>query len=130
MRIEIGVAHRDVNELYARFGELFEQPDRLCRVKSGAFGMNAEAVGVGQAVMGVEARGDYEAGGAGLYRAGDALPQQPGAVFERAAVAPGAAKGREQLAVEIAVAAFDVHSVKSGAFRKRSRADERLFGAV
>ena len=115
MGVLVGVAHGDVDQRDMEFRlQLPDQPDGLGHVGLQAALPDAEAVGVGEAVIGVEPAGQEElAGGQARLGCPVAILQEAGAVLEAAAVFARPGVGAEQLAGQIPVAALHVHAVEA-----------------
>ena len=126
MRVEIRVADGHVKQLHAQLlVQATDQLERLGQVDLGAaLRAHAPAVRMDKAVVYVQAGGDNEVLTRGVHRIFDAVAQQAGAVFQAAAERALAGVGGEQLAVQVAVAALDVHAVKACALGQLCRLAE------
>ena len=128
MRVEIRVADGHVEQLHAQLlVQTADQIERLGQVDLGAaLRAHAPAVRMDKAVVYVQAGGDNEVLARGVHRVFDAVAQQAGAVVQAAAERALAGVGGEQFAVQVAVAALDVHAVKACALGQLGRLAELL----
>ena len=132
VRVEVRVADGNVQQLHAHLPvQDTHQLERLGQVDLGALALaHTPAIRMREAVIHVQAGGDDEIAAGGRLCRCNAAAKQTGAVLERAAEVALTVVCGEQLAVEVAVAALDVHAVKARLLGQRGRYAELVDQAV
>jgi len=131
MRVVVGVGDGDVEQLQSDALQLTHQLEGFGQVGPGVvIFVHAEAIGVGDGVVGVQPTAQKEPGHLVLDPLGDGA-EEACAVFETSAeIAVLAGKGSVQLGDEVAVAALDVDPVEPGPQGKAGRPDVDVYKAV
>ena len=128
VRVEVGVADGHVQQLHAELPmQAASQRERLGQIRlRTALRRNAPAIGVREAVVDIQARGDEKTAAGGGLRGAHAVYKQASAVFQAAAERARPRISGQQLAVQVPVAALDIHAVKAGGLREGGRLAELL----
>ena len=115
MGIDVRVADGDIHQLHTQFHEHTHQPDGFRHIRFRPLALrHAEPIGIGKTVINIHPACHDKILFCLTLRAAISVSEEPGSVFKGTAVSPRPSVGREEFAVQIAVAALDVDAVKPG----------------
>ena len=125
--IEIGIAHREVEQLDTAVAQCLAQSNRLGHVGIGrTIVAHAKAVGARIAVIQIHARGNQKIAAAKANRLGHCRAEQSRPVLKATAEFALAGVRAEQFAKQITVTALDISAVKAAFFSQQRALDQLL----